>query len=142
MKLLILIFVILSQLTFSYINIYPTKFEKNITKGVNESFKLYNRSEKEIRYRIYLEKGLENDMSQWSEVYPNSITLKPLEEKEIRLFVSPPKTAPKGKYKAKLIVKEVEIPNARKNNKVNFFTLFKLNMTGYIGEENEKIKKN
>lgn len=142
MKFLILYFMLISKLTFSYINIYPTKFEKNITKGVNESFKLYNRSEKQVRYRIYLEKGLEKDMSQWSEVYPHSITLKPLEEKEIRLFISPPKNVPKGKYKAKLIVKEVEIPNARKNNKVNFFTLFKLNMTGYIGEENEKIKKN
>lgn len=140
MKILMLIFIIFSNITYSYINIYPTKFEKNITNGANESFKLYNRSGRKIRYRIYLEKGKENDMSEWGEIYPNSITLNPLEEKEIRVSIAPPKNAPKGKYKAKLIVKEVGIPRKETNDKVNFFTLFKLNMNGYIGEDNEKTK--
>lgn len=142
MKILLLLFIIFSNITYSYINIYPTKFEKNITHGVNENFKLYNRSGKQIRYRIYLEKSEVNDMSTWSEVYPNSITLNPLEEKEIRVSISPPKDTPNGRYKAKLIIKEVGIPGKNKDNKVNFYTLFKLNMNGYIGDDNEKIKKN
>ncbi|MGL5202039.1 COG1470 family protein [Cetobacterium sp.] len=142
MKILLLMFLLFSNITYSYINIYPSKFEKNITNGNSETFKLYNRSGKQIRYRIYLEEGDENDMSRWSEIYPNSITLNPLEEKEVRISIRPPKNAAKGKYKAKLIVKEVGIPRKEKSDKVNFFTLFRLNMTGYIGDNNEKTKKN
>ncbi|MGL5277741.1 MAG: hypothetical protein ACRC8M_01490 [Cetobacterium sp.] len=139
MKILFFIFIIFSNTAFSYINIYPTKFEKNITAGANETFKLYNGSGKQIRYRVYLEEGEANDMGKWGEIYPQSITLNPLEEKEIRISINPPKNAANGKYKAKLIVKEVGVPKKEKNDKVNFFTLLKLNMTGYIGENNEQI---
>ncbi len=141
MKILILVFVIFSNISYSYINIYPTKFEKDITNGANESFKLYNRSGKTIKYRVYFEKSEKNDMSQWGEIYPNSIALNPLEEKEIRVSIKPPKFASKGVYKAKMIVKEVGVPKKERDKKVNFFTLFKLNMTGYIGENYEKKKK-
>lgn len=123
------------NIVFSYINIYPTKFEKNIENGVGEVFKLYNRTETQIKYRIYLEKGKESDMSEWIEVYPRSIILNPTEEKEIKIFITPPTVAKKGLYKAKLIVKQVEGIQKTKNNKVNFMTLFKLNMTGYIGDD-------
>lgn len=140
MKILVFIFILFSNLSYAYINIYPTKFEKNIANGNNETFKLYNRSGEKVRYRIYLESSEENDMSKWSEVYPNSITLNPLEEKEIRLSIKPPKNVSKGKYKAKLIVKEVGIPGEKNDNKINFYTLFKLNMIGYVGEKNENIK--
>lgn len=141
MKILILVFIIFSNISYSYINIYPTKFEKDITNGANESFKLYNRSGETIKYRVYFEKGEKNDMSQWGEIYPNSIALNPLEEKEIRVSIKPPKFASKGVYKAKMIVKEVGVPKKERDKKVNFFTLFKLNMTGYIGENYEKKKK-
>lgn len=40
-----------------------------------------------------------------------------------------------------MIVKEVGVPKKKRDKKVNFFTLFKLNMTGYIGENYEKKKK-
>lgn len=141
MKILMLVFIIFSNISYSYINIYPTKFEKDITNGANESFKLYNRSGKTIKYRVYFEKGEKNDMSQWGEIYPNSIALNPLEEKEIRVSIRPPKFTSKGVYKAKMIVKEVGVPKKERDKKVNFFTLFKLNMTGYIGENYEKKKK-
>lgn len=139
-KILLFLFLVFSKISYSYINIYPTKFEKNITDGINESFKLYNGSGEQVRYRVYLEKGRQNDMSDWIEIYPNSITLNPLEEKEVRLSINPPKEAKEGKYKSKLVVKEVGIPRKKTEKKVNFFTIFKLNMTGYIGENNEKIK--
>lgn len=131
----ILIFIIFSKITFSYINIYPSKFEKNITNGAKESFKLYNRTEKQVKYRIYLEEGKENDMSNWIEIYPRSITLKPLEEKEIRLLINTPKNAKLGKYKAKLIIKEIEVPGKKKKEKVNFMTRLKLNMVGNIEDD-------
>lgn len=143
MKRLFVLLIIFSKLTYSYINIYPTKFEKDVTKGANETFKLYNRSDKEVRYRIYLEENnKENDMSKWSEIYPSSLKLSPLEEKEIRLFIKPPKNTPKGKYKTKLVIKQVGIPKEKNKSKINFFTIFKLNMIGYVGANDESIRQN
>lgn len=135
----ILIF-LLSTTSFSYINIYPMEFDKNISNGVTESFKLYNRTSNEIRYRVYIEKSEEKDMSQWIEIYPQSISLKPLEEKELRLSVTPPKNAQAGEYKAKLVIKEIKVPNKKDDKKINIMTLFKLNMKGCIEEKNELTK--
>lgn len=135
----ILIF-LLSTTSFGYINIYPMEFDKNISNGVTESFKLYNRTSSEIRYRVYIEKSKEKDMSQWIEIYPQSISLKPLEEKELRLSVTPPKNAQAGEYKAKLVIKEIKVPNKKDDKKINIMTLFKLNMKGCIEEKNELTK--
>lgn len=131
---------IFSNLAYGYINIYPIKFKKDITNGEKESFRLYNRTEKSVKYRIYIEKGEKNDMKDWIEIYPKSIILNPLEEKEIRLSVTPSISAPDGEYKAKLIIKEIHLPGVKSSKKVDFLTLLKLNMTGYIKKEkNEKI---
>lgn len=135
----ILVF-LLSTTSFGYINIYPMEFDKNISNGVTESFKLYNRTSSEIRYRVYIEKSKEKDMSQWIEIYPQSISLKPLEEKELRLSVTPPKNAQAGEYKAKLVIKEIKVPNKKDDKKINIMTLFKLNMKGCIEEKNELTK--
>ena len=94
------------------------EFDKNISNGVTESFKLYNRTSNEIRYRVYIEKSKEKDMSQWIEIYPQSISLKPLEEKELRLSVTPPKNAQAGEYKAKLVIKEIKVPNKKDDKKI------------------------
>ena len=135
MKCMLVIFFVFYKIMYGYINIYPSKFEKNIENGVNETFRLYNRTGKEIRYRIYLEETVENDMTKWIELYPKSITLNPLEEKEVNLFINPPKDAKHGKYRSKLIVKEVDIPGKKRFEKVKFMTMFKLTMIGYIGED-------
>lgn len=130
MRNIIFLIFLFSKLAFSYINIYPTSFNKNITNGATETFKLYNRTETEKKYRIYIEPSSEQDMSNWIEVYPKSIFLNPLEEKEVRLFVNPPLSASKGEYKAKLIIKEISSTNNKE--KINLMTLFKLNMKGHI----------
>lgn len=131
----ILIF-LLSTTIFGYINIYPIEFDKDISNGVTERFKLYNRTDNEVKYRIYIEKSKEKDMSQWIEVYPQSISLKPLEEKELRLSVTPESNAQPGEYKAKLVIKEVVVPNKKDSKKIKMMTLFKLNMKGCIEEKN------
>lgn len=136
-KLYIFLILLLSQVSYSYINIYPTGFDKDITNGATESFKLYNRTNEEVKYRIYIEKNVEeNSMADWIEIYPQSISLKPLEEKELRILVAPPKKTKNGVYKARLVVKEVEVPSKNKRKKVKIMTIFKLNMKGYIGEIN------
>ena len=142
MKKILILLIIISNITFSYINIYPTKFEKDISNGATESFKLYNRSKETVKYRIYLDEVVnkENDMSKWIELYPSSITLAPLEEKEIRLIVNKPLGAKPGKYGARLIVKEVRVPSKKKMDKVQFMTILKFNMTGEIKEVKDEKK--
>lgn len=136
-KLYIFLILLLSQVSYSYINIYPTGFDKDITNGATERFKLYNRTNEEVKYRIYIEKSVEeNSMAEWIEIYPQSISLKPLEEKELRILVAPPKNTKNGVYRARLVVKEVEVPSKNKKEKVKIMTIFKLNMKGYIGEIN------
>lgn len=119
--------------SYGYINIYPTEFNKNIKEGVTESFKLYNRTERAVKYRVYLEgDGSDEDMSKWIEVYPQSISLNPLEEEELRISVTPPENIKSGNYRAKLVIKEVEVPKSKKKEGVKFMTIFKLKMRGYI----------
>ncbi|MGL4935569.1 MAG: hypothetical protein ACRC51_08830 [Cetobacterium sp.] len=124
------------NISYSYINIYPTNFVKDITNGAQENFKLYNRTQKPIRYRVYLEQLEDStkDMYDWIEVYPKSISLNPLEEKEIRVLVTPKKGVKKGEYKGRLIVKEVGVPGYTSGKSVDFMTMLILNMTGYINE--------
>lgn len=130
MRNIIFLIFLFFKLSFSYINIYPTNFNKVITNGATETFKLYNRTDSEKKYRIYIEASSDQDMSKWIEVYPKSIFLKPLKEEEVRLFVNPPLSATKGEYTAKLVIKEICSPNNKE--KVNLMTLFKLNMKGHI----------
>lgn len=135
MKKIVFLVILFSKISLGYINIYPTKFNKDITNGATQVFKLYNRTDEERKYRIYIEGGEKNTMSQWIEVYPQSISLKPLEEDEIRIAITPPSTIPKGEYRAKLVIKEVEVPKQKKEKKVRLMTIFKLNMKGYVGEK-------
>ena len=142
-KILSLLLVVwITKFSYGYINIYPTEFNKNIENGVTETFKLYNRTERTVRYRIYIESsGDKNDMSKWIEIYPQSILLNSLDEKEIRVAVTPPKNISSGEYKAKLVVKEVEVPNYKKDKSVKFMTIFKLKMKGYILENDINRKR-
>ena len=142
MKKILILLIIISNIAFSYINIYPTKFEKDISNGAEENFKLYNRSKDTVKYRIYLDDftNKENDMSKWIELYPSSISLAPLEEKEIRLVVNKPLGAKPGKYGARLIIKEVRVPSKKKMDKVQFMTILKFNMIGEIKEVKDEKK--
>jgi P pilus assembly chaperone PapD len=141
-KKILILLIIISNIAFSYINIYPTKFEKDISNGAEENFKLYNRSKDTVKYRIYLDDftNKENDMSKWIELYPSSISLTPLEEKEIRLVVNKPLGAKPGKYGARLIIKEVRVASKKKQDKVQFMTILKFNMIGEIKEVKDEKK--
>lgn len=132
-KLIYLIFILISTNILGYINIYPTEFKEDITSGANGKFRLYNRLKKQVKYRIYLEDNEEkNSMNNWIEIYPTTILLKPLESKEIKFLITPPKKVKKGEYHSKLVIKQINIPRQEKERKVNFLTILKLNMIGYI----------
>lgn len=130
-------FVVFFQKAHGYVNIYPVKFDKNIDDNTgDETYYLYNSTENTVRYRIYVDtvKGKENsDMSKWIEYYPKGVTLKPNEEKTIKLHIEAPKGAKSGEYSAILGVKEVPMPMASTGNLMDIYTDLKLEITGFVG---------
>lgn len=103
---LIVTYFFIGSLVYGYINIYPVSFEKEIDRGAFEEFVLYNKTNRIKKYRIFVEKSEEkNSMSEWIEIYPESITLNPAEEKSFKILVRAPKGSSKGEYKAKLVVR-------------------------------------
>ncbi len=132
-KLYVVIFILMSMRVWGYINIYPAEFDKDITHGADGKFRLYNRLNKPVKYRIYLEEESEkNSMLDWIEIYPTTIFLKPLESKEIKILITPKKGAKDGDYSARLVVKQINIPREMKEKKVNFLTILKLKLKGRI----------
>ena len=140
--LLVCIFTI-SQLSFGYVNIYPMKFDKNIDGNEGyETYYLYNPTEKTVRYRIYTDKVEDdiNDMSKWIEVYPKSITLKPNEEKEIKIQAKAPSETKSGEYTAVLGIKEIPLPETKdSNNVLDIFTDLRLEIIGFVGDLKPKL---
>lgn len=128
-----LIFLI-STFSYGYINVHPSKFDKDITDGCYEVFKLYNKKDRDVKYRIFIEKtDQEWDMSKWVKIYPKSCTVFPLQTECIKVYINPDKDAKDGDYFTKLVIKEVR--NLRSKDRDRFLTIFKLNMKGHIRRE-------
>lgn len=135
MKKITLIFLILKELSFGYINIYPTFFyEKISNKGVFKKFVLTNKSNESVRYRLYLEDNLLDDGIK-VEVYPKSITLKPFEKTEIKIRMESSNKKLNREFSKKLVIKEIELP--KQNKKI--MTMLKLKLSGFIGELSPKL---
>lgn len=129
----LLLFICFNSYIFSYINIYPVKFDKNISSDVEEEFFLYNRTKENKKYRIYLENSEDSEFANWIEIYPKSILLKPLEEKSFKIYIKTPSNAEKGIYSANLIVKEVEsVEKNRDNKKTKILTKLKMKLIGRL----------
>lgn len=135
------VFCFFYSLSFAYINIYPLAFDQRIDgMGAIRDFTLTNTTKKTVKYIVNIEKGKDNDMSSWTEVYPKTLTLKPGTKGEIKLYVRSPKNMPLGEYSAVLNVKELEVPTEKKDRKkVNVFTNLKVNIYGYIGKLDSSI---
>ena len=139
-KIMYLVFLSTMNLkSYGYINIYPTKFEKNIKNEVYEEFTLYNRTKRNIKYRVYLEDVKDKkSMSKWIAVYPKSLELRPLEEKTIKLSVNAPKEIEVGEYHSNLVIKEIETVKKEKTDNINdeekvkIMTMVKMRLKGYI----------
>lgn len=130
---LLLLFICFNSYIFPYINIYPVKFDKNISSDVEEEFFLYNRTKENKKYRIYLENSEDSEFANWIEIYPKSILLKPLEEKSFKIYIKIPSNAEKGIYTTNLIVKEVEsVEKNRDNKKTKILTKLKMKLIGRL----------
>ncbi len=129
------IYLVIIQMVYGYINIYPSFFYKKLKKeGTYETFTLTNRSEEKIRYRIYFEEKSFPELS--AEVYPKSIILNPYEKKEIKVLLTPKENLKQGVYSLNLIIKEIGNPN-QKNKKI--YSILRLKLSGYYGELNLKV---
>ena len=137
-------FLMFSINSFAYLNIYPTSFNKPIDgKGATEEFTLSNMSTSPVKYKIYLEEtGSNLSMVPWIEVYPKSITLKPGEEKKIKLYAKAPSSVGEGEYRAIIGFKEIYVPMKEKvtsSTSIKLLTDLKLHITGYVGNLNPII---
>lgn len=135
----ILMFLFLSLKVFAYINITPITFDERIDKdGGAKNYIISNSSKKIKRYRVYVEPVEEkNDMTNWVEWYPKSLSLKPGESKEIKVLITAPSDAKRGEYTTKLCVKELETPMHKEN--INILTNLKMELAGYVGDIEPKI---
>lgn len=146
MKKIILMYIFMFSYSFSYINLYPLVFDKRIDGiGNTQEFIVTNITNQNLKYKIEIEKtGEKRDMSNWLELYPKSLALKPGEEKIIKVYINAPKDKNIGEYFTTLNIKELATPNINKNNKKNLkiFTNLKLKLYGYIGDLPAKIELN
>lgn len=135
MKNIVFVFLILKELSFGYINIYPTFFYEKISdKGVFKQFVLTNKNNESVRYRLYLEDDLLEDGIK-VEVYPKSITLKPFEKTEVKVRLVDNNKNLNKEFSKKLVIKEIELPGQNKK----IMTLLKLKLSGFTGTLSPKL---
>ena len=144
-KIIVIIsYLLCSYISFAYVNIYPTYFDKRIdTIGATEEFVLTNDTNKEVKYRTYIKKGIHsNTMDEWIEIYPKSVTIKPKSSSKIKLYIKSPANKALGEYYATIVFKELEsVKNLKKNNEnLKIMTELELEIRGYIGDLNPKLK--
>ena len=135
----ILMFLFLTIEVFAYINITPITFDERIDKdGGAKEYVISNSSKKSKRYRIYVESAEEkNDMTDWVEWYPKSLSLKAGESKNIKVLITAPSETKRGEYTTKLCVKEIETPTQKEN--ISILTNLKIELAGYVGDIKPKV---
>ena len=143
-KSIIFIFLLTFSTVFSYINIHPVEFNKKIDdQGGLVEYTLYNRMNRTVRYNISLSDSKDKSMKDWGEVYPTTLTLKPGEEKTVKLFIKAPKNTPSGEYSAILNIKEMEFPNIdkikSKNTNLIVLTNLTIEILGYVGKDRKSV---
>lgn len=141
---ILLVIFTLNYMAYGYINVEPLYLDKRIDgQGAYQEFTLTNTTNKTLRYRIYSEKESDkNDMSQWMDFYPRSLTLRSGESKKIKLLVTAPNDEKKGEYIAFLGIKEIPIPLLESTSAVDLFTNLKIELAGYIGDLKPQVVLN
>ena len=147
-KNIFIILMILFSKVYSYVNIHPVTFDKNIGgSGEIEEYYLYNGTSSSIRYLFSVEQGKNGrDMSSWIEYYPKTLNLKPGQEGVLKVFIKSPKGTKSGEYTAVLGVKEMPVPNEKdiknKNSTLKVLTNLKMEIVGYVGDLKSALNLN
>lgn len=147
LKYLFFYFLLVGFKAFSYINIYPTTFDKSIDKGGNwEEYILYNKTPNSIRYQISLsDDGIKNSMKDWIEFYPRVLTIKPGKSEKVKVYIKSPKSVAAGEYLATLEIKENLVPSLEKSSSksgVQILTHLKMDIVGFVGNLSPKFQLN
>lgn len=136
----LILFLFIYSCSYSYLQIYPTIFDKRIDgEGRNQRYELSNTTKEKVRYIFYIE-SIKNsqDMSKWIEFFPKTMTLNPGEKKELNLFIQAPNNTKKGEYLAVLGVKELPIITEsdikNRKNTLNILTNLKIEIAGFVDE--------
>lgn len=147
MKLTFFLFFAIFNLSFSYVNIHPTFFDKRIDmNGSYQEFTLFNQSNDTVLYRIYVEphsKVSNKDMSSWINFYPRSLTLKPGESGKIQVDIASKKKIEAGEYSAILGIRELPVYEkviSENGAGLSILTDLKLVLNGYAGDINPKLQ--
>lgn len=149
----LLLFFIFTIKTFAYMQVAPIIFDKRIDKeGATQEFYITNPTNQEVGYRIYKEKSDNGmDMTPYMEFYPKTLKLKSGQRDKIKVYIEAEKGVPKGEYTTILGIKEINIPETKKNSNgsVVLYTDLKIELSGYVGDlspkleiDNLKIKNN
>lgn len=153
---IIIFFIIISMLNFAF-ELSPYGFDKRIDTGEGyQEFIFYNSTTSVNRYKIEVfSNGKKNDISQYVNVYPKVITVKPLGKTKVKVYVKAPPTLPNGEYGFMFGTRSIPIPYLNKSKggrvapAISIKTAVNLEMLGYVGEvgnrfnmSNEKILSN
>ncbi|MGL4510613.1 hypothetical protein [Cetobacterium sp.] len=143
----ILVFlVIIFKTSYSYINIYPYRVYLDVQKGKkNEEIILYNKTTTTLRYKLSLkDKKMESIIS----FYPSILTLKPGEEKEIKLKLENNwKELEKKEHASEILIEQLKVPvkNSKgefvKSRGVEVYPKIKIPLKVYLGNKEISLKK-
>ncbi|MCQ8212745.1 hypothetical protein NON08_09465 [Cetobacterium somerae] len=139
-KNIFIILMLLFSKVYSYVNIHPVNFDKNIGgSGEIEEYYLYNGTNTSIKYIFSVEKSKKGkDMTSWVEYYPKTLNLKPGQEGVLKVFIKAPKGSESGEYTTVLGIKEMPVVTEKeiknKSSTLKILTNLKMEIVGYVGD--------
>lgn len=154
-KIYIVMFLYLFSINSFSINIAPSKFVYNLSKGiVSQDVSLINKNSKPERIKIYFkpmnDDKVENDLSKWAMVYPKVININPGQEKIVKFAIDPPKNLENREYRGMIVFEELEdralefidekINKTGSGGRINFLVTMEVAIYGYTNEK-EKLKE-
>ena len=135
-KNIFIILMLLFSKIYSYVNIHPVNFDKNIGgSGEIEEYYLYNGTNTSIKYIFSVEKSKKGkDMTSWVEYYPKTLNLKPGQEGVLKVFIKAPKGSESGEYTTVLGIKEMPVATEKemknKSSTLKILTNLKMEIVG------------
>lgn len=146
-KLGLLYFLLINLVAFGF-QMSPISFEKRIDQGRGfEEFYFPNNGTKAIRYKFDSLPGSAHrgDMSQWVELYPKILTIRPEEVGVLKVYVQSPEGTPEGEYGFFLDALPIEVLDKSEYVKdIQAASAVKIRaaieMVGYVGDIQPELK--
>lgn len=125
----------------------PIGFDKRIDNGEGYAeFYLDNSTHEMQRYKIKTTcTGRTNDISEYVNIYPTIVSVKPKERGILKVYVEAPNNLKDGVYRFMLSIESIAVPSLKKDKKdingaVSMRVNVNLEMEAYVGEIKDNIK--